>query len=122
ASRRAAGQLRDAADRSPAGRRREPRAPPRVVPGRVEPDAPGRRGPAAPGGHPPAGICPGDRARATVALPSGGLLVRGDLRQRSEGTGPADGGDRRTPRTASAAFRGIARPRAPGRAAVDAAG
>ena len=86
ASRRATGQLRDAADRSPAGRRREPGPAPRAVPGRAERVAAGRGGPAAPGGHAAVGVCPEGRAargRCTSPRRSSGSRRRSSATRRS---------------------------------------
>ena len=59
----------------------------------------------------PPGFAPQGRAVAAAALPPGGLLVRGDVRERPEGAGPLDGGDRRALRPAGAAPRAPARSR-----------
>ena len=122
ASRRAACQLRDAAGRSPAGRCREPGPAHRAVHGRLEPRAAGPGGSPAPRGHVAVGIRAEARAIAAAAFSPGGLLVRGDVRERPEGARPADGGDRRAPRPAGAPSGPPARPLAPGREALVAAG
>ena len=120
ASRGAARQLRHAAGRPPAGRRRGAGPARRALPGRPEPRAAGPGGPAAPGGDAAAGAGAAGRAGAAAALPPGRLLVRGDVRERPEGAGPPAGGDRPALRPAGAAPRPACSiaptwPRSPGR-------